>query len=80
MWVQAIYEKQGRSAQYASEAERDEWVNKELKTLQRALKTKQGNLTELQGQATAATAALTRFQEVGGHNLCKRIRARSTWT
>ena len=56
--MQAIYEKQGRSAQFATQAERDAWVHKEIKGIQKSLKSKQATLADLESQAAAAAAAL----------------------
>ncbi|MCJ1424686.1 Structural maintenance of chromosomes protein 3 [Sticta canariensis] len=68
--LQAIYEKQGRSAQYASGAERDAFVGKEVKALQKGLKPKERSLAELQKQADAASAKLTQLQQARAlHNL-----------
>ena len=36
--AQALYQKQGRSAQFASVAERDKWLRDEIKKLQEAQK------------------------------------------
>ena len=64
---QVIYEKQGRSAQYASEAERDDWVNKEIKGLQKGVNSKQAALTHLQKQAAASAASCTQLHQVCSH-------------
>lgn len=61
---QAIYEKQGHSAEFASEAERDAWVNKEVAALKKSLAAKQANQAELDGQFSAANAGLTQRQQV----------------
>ena len=61
--MQAIYEKQGRSAQYASVEERDSFLRKEIKGLQKSVKAKEGTLGELQRQAAASTVAVARLQQ-----------------
>lgn len=62
--LQAIYEKQGRSAQYASEAERNDFIGREVKALQKSLKPKEKSLAQLQQQAGEASAKLTQLQQV----------------
>ncbi|KAK9806507.1 hypothetical protein WJX73_005362 [Symbiochloris irregularis] len=64
--LQDIYEKQGRSARFASEAERDAWVNKEVKGLQKVLSTKQAALTEAERGVATCNAALLQQRQVTG--------------
>eukprot|EP00898_Chlorokybus_atmophyticus_P004172 jgi/Chlat1/4756/Chrsp308S04740 len=44
--VEALQAKQGRNAQFATQAERDAWINKELAQLQRALSKKDAQTAE----------------------------------
>ncbi|XP_023219762.1 structural maintenance of chromosomes protein 3-like isoform X2 [Centruroides sculpturatus] len=43
-----LYAKQGRGSQFTSKAERDKWIQKELKSLQRAIKDKREQIDRLQ--------------------------------
>ncbi|XP_013782387.1 structural maintenance of chromosomes protein 3-like [Limulus polyphemus] len=43
-----LYAKQGRGSQFTSKAERDKWIQKELKSLQRAVKDKREQIERLQ--------------------------------
>lgn len=43
-----LYAKQGRGSQFTSKAERDKWIQKELKSLQRAIKDKREQIERLQ--------------------------------
>ena len=55
--VQALYEKQGRSAQFASEAERDQSVRKELKALEKSLQQQTKLASSCRQQVTDQAAA-----------------------
>lgn len=43
-----LYAKQGRGSQFTSKAERDKWIQKELKSLQRAIRDKREQIERLQ--------------------------------
>ena len=55
--MQALYEKQGRSAQFASEAERDQSVRKELKALETSLQQQTKLASSCRHQVTDQAAA-----------------------
>uniref|UniRef100_A0A6G4ZZH8 Uncharacterized protein n=1 Tax=Rhipicephalus microplus TaxID=6941 RepID=A0A6G4ZZH8_RHIMP len=43
-----LYAKQGRGSQFTSKAERDKWIQKELKSLQKAIRDKRDQIDKLQ--------------------------------
>ncbi|XP_022671008.1 structural maintenance of chromosomes protein 3-like [Varroa destructor] len=46
-----LYAKQGRGSQFTSKAERDKWIQKELKSLQKAIRDKREQIDRLQDEA-----------------------------
>ena len=55
--MQALYEKQGRSAQFATEAERDQSVRKEIKALEKTLQQQTKLAGSCRQQVTQQAAA-----------------------
>ena len=45
-----LYAKQGRGSQFTSKDERDKWIQKELKSLNRAIRDKKEQVTDLKHQ------------------------------
>ncbi|KAK9807008.1 hypothetical protein WJX72_010649 [[Myrmecia] bisecta] len=64
--LQALYQKQGRSSQFGSAAERDAWIAKEVKQAEETLAKKEASLKTLQEQASLANAQIMELsQEIG---------------
>lgn len=62
--AQALYQKQGRSSQFASKQERDDWIREEVRTLERAAAVKRSSADELRGQVQQLSSQLMDLSQV----------------
>ncbi len=62
--VQALYQKQGRSSQFNSRQERDEWINKEVTQLETAAAVKGSSHDELEAQTQQLSSQLMDLSQV----------------
>lgn len=68
MWwrAQVLYQKQGRSAQFGSCAERDEWLAAEATQLETAAAVKRSSAAELEAQVSALAGQLMDLSQARG--------------
>lgn len=71
-----LFAKQGRGNQFTTREERDKWIKKELKSLQKSIKDKDEQVRlKFKTQVLFSTVMLSRFQLVSnpfGHNVKKK--------
>ena len=61
--AQALYQKQGRSSQFASVAERDAWIRAELKQLEKVAAKKHASQTDILAQTQQLSAELLELSQ-----------------
>jgi hypothetical protein len=63
-WLQGLYEKQGRSSHFGTKKERDDWIGKEVKELERTIVMKQSSHTQLEAQTQELSSQLMDLSQV----------------
>ena len=66
--MQALYQKQGRSAQFASVAERDKWLREEIRKLQEAQGKTGSTRRAVQDAAASLNSELMELSQVCCHS------------
>ena len=68
--MQALYQKQGRSAQFSSVAERDKWLDEKVRKLQEAQSKTGATRRAIQTATTSLNAELMELSQVRASGAC----------
>lgn len=68
--MQALYEKQGRSSQFRTRKERDDWIRKEVKELEGTIIVKEASHAELDAQTQELSSQLMDISQVCLPSFC----------
>ncbi len=70
--MQALYQKQGRSAQFSSVAERDKWLDEKVRKLQEAQNKTGATRRAIQSATASLNSELMELSQVRAHRVCRR--------